>query len=440
MQVVVTANGGSVTNTATLTSPDSPTRTASTTTPVSFGDASTEGTAYPLDVRVLGGLVVLNKLFSSHSEAPGGPAFDNDALLSNQSPPLIPGVLQVGLLNSASASKLTSAGATSTSYSEVASVNLLAGLVTSKTIRAVSSSTATAFGGSTSKAGSTIEELKVNGVAYANVAPGTKIDVLALNLLGIKVKVAEAYVLEETKTGSAANGHFTVTHSVNVLRVRLLVPLGGLPAGVDIVVGHAESSATYPQGLACGTVANTVGAEAFTAFVSTILGTQAKIGEASIIPLGGTSSNGVVAVVPGVVSTATVFNYATGNAAVPSSLATSHVEDLNVLNGLVTANVIDATSSSPNASTTNLGLTFVNLRVAGLVINLPVAPNTTITIPQPDGSLVTVVLNEQHVVSTPDGKNTWGEVNAVHVYVLKATALATEVIVGSARSEAHLGG
>ena len=440
MQVVVTANGGSITNTATLTSPDSPTRTATTTTPVSFGNASTSGKAYPLDVRVLGGLVVLDELFASQSAAPGGPAFDNNALLSNQSPPLIPGVLQVGLLNSASASKLDSSGASSTSYSEVASINLLGGLVRSKTIRAVSSSTATAFGGSTSKAGSTIEELTINGVAYANVAPGTKIDVLALNLLGLKIKVAEAYVLEETKTGSAANSYFTVTHSVDVLRVRLLVPFAGLPAGVDIRVGHAESRATYPQGLACGTVANAVGAEAFTAFVSTILGTQVKVGEASIIPLGGTSSNGVVGVVPGVVGTGTVYNFATGNASVPSSRATSHVEDLNVLGGLVTANVIDATSTSPNSTTTNLGLTFVNLKVAGIVINLPVAPNTTITIPQPDGSLVTVILNEQHVVSTADGKHTWGEVNAVHVYVLKATALATEVIVGSARSEAHLGG
>lgn len=440
LQVIVTASGGSVTNTATLTSPDSPTRTASTTTPVSFGNARTVGTAYPLDVRVLGGLVVLDKLFSSHSAAPGGPAFDSNALLSNQAPPLIPGILQVGLLNSSSASKLTAAGATSTSTSTVASVNLLGGLVTSGTARAVSSSTATATGGSTSKLGSTIEDLRISGVPIGNVAPGTRIDVLALDLLGLQVKVADAYVLEETRTGTATGGYYAVTHSVNVLRVRLLIPFAGLPAGVDIVVGHAESSATYPQGLACGTTASTVGAEAFTAFVSTILGTQVRVGDASIIPLGGTSSNGVGASLPGLVTSGTALNYATGSAAAPSSSATSHVEDLNVLDGLVTANVIDATSNSPNSATTNLSLTFVNLRVGGLVVDLPVAPNTTITLPQPDGSLVTVVLNEQHVVTSPDGKNTWGEVNAVHVYVLRATALATEVIVGSARSEAHLGG
>lgn len=436
LRVLVTATGGSVINTARLTSPDSPTRTASTTTPVSAAGASTTGSAFPLSAGLLG-LTVVPQVYKSATSAPSGQAFDNDALLSGATPPSIPGVLQVGLLSSASSSDVDASGASSTASSRVADVNLLGGLVTAKVVAGVSQSNATATGGSASRSGTTLAGLRINGTDLANA--GTNVKVNVLGIAGLKV--AEAYLNEESKSVTTSNGKFVVTHRVNAVRVRLLVPLGPLPAGADIVLGHAESTATYPAGLPCGAVPSTVSGRAYTAFVGQyLLGTSVLLGEAEISPLGGSASSGTPAGVAPVATTGTALNKADGDISVPTSSASSHTENLSLLGGLVTAKVLDTTAASPSAASTNLGFTFLGLVVAGQSITGPVPPNTTLAIPQPDGTLVTVVLNEQRVVTTADGRHTEGTVNAVHVYVAKGSALLTEVVVSSAHSDAHRGG
>ena len=82
----------------------------------------------------------------------------------------------------------------------------------------------------------------------------------------------------------------------------------------------------------------------------------------------------------------------------------------------------------------------MNLAVNGMSIvgidGGTITPNRTIAIPQPDGSIVLVILNEQ-ILGGNGTKDTEGTINAIHVYVLKNQAISAEVIVASAHSDAH---
>ena len=82
-------------------------------------------------------------------------------------------------------------------------------------------------------------------------------------------------------------------------------------------------------------------------------------------------------------------------------------------------------------------MTFTNLKVGGVTVNVNLAPNTTINVPS-GGGLVRVVLNEQ-VVNSNGTTDTEGTVNAIHVYVFNGSGLFSgEVIVASAHSDAHV--
>ena len=116
------------------------------------------------------------------------------------------------------------------------------------------------------------------------------------------------------------------------------------------------------------------------------------------------------------------------------------VQGLNVLGGLVTADVLDVASTSSADGTTagtTFAVTFANLKVGTVNVVAQPAPNTTISIPS-GGGLVRVVLNEQ-VVNSNGTTDTEGTVNAIHVYVFNGSGLFSgEVIVASAHSDAHV--
>ncbi|OLC37280.1 MAG: hypothetical protein AUH81_06565 [Candidatus Rokubacteria bacterium 13_1_40CM_4_69_5] len=117
--------------------------------------------------------------------------------------------------------------------------------------------------------------------------------------------------------------------------------------------------------------------------------------------------------------------------------STAHLENVNVLNGLITAEtVIAATSSWVNgvAGSNALGSSFTNLTVNGAPVAsgdyLP-APNTRVDLP----GVGYAVLNEQ-IGSGASGIT----VNMIHVVLQDAlTGLTTgEIIVGSASSSAGI--
>lgn len=169
------------------------------------------------------------------------------------------------------------------------------------------------------------------------VAPNTTVDVK--NPLLPKQTLARAVLLEESKTAAFTNGKFTATHQVNMIHVTLVQPFLTLPKGAEIVVAHADTTASFPSGLACGAQPGLVSGDAYNAWVNgTIAGQQfanVQVGDARITPLGGSDSDGVAANIPGVVTNATVANTASGSiAGDPSATARSRAENVNVLSAL----------------------------------------------------------------------------------------------------------
>ncbi len=442
--VVNAANNTSVTNVASITATNHPKVEAMFSTPVTNAGAATSGSAYELkaSVNLLGSdIVVVTPQVTSASSAPTRTADDAEGPVINLA---LPGVLTGGLLSSSSRSAVDPGQASTTSTSRISGLSLFGGALTATTVQGVTQSTADPFSASSSFAGTTFQDLVINGTKVADVAPNTPVTIT--NALG--VVLAKGLLNEQTRSASLLpDGRYTTSASLNLVRLTLTAAVGGgVVAGTEVIIGHSESTATYPSGRACGAAPSTVEARAFTAFTSslTLLGLDSLyVSKAEITPLGGSESANVAANVPGLAVSDTANNTAEGAIGSPAtSKARSQTEGLNLLGGLVTADVVDVTSASTangtNASST-LGATFLDLRVGGQGFDLPVPPNTTLAIPQPGGDLALVILNEQ--ITNSDGtKNTEGTVNAVRIRLLSSTGvLTTEVIAVSAHSAAHVG-
>jgi len=119
-----------------------------------------------------------------------------------------------------------------------------------------------------------------------------------------------------------------------------------------------------------------------------------------------------------------------------SAQSSATVEALNILNGLVTADVVVAMSSSSgdgSTATSNAdGSTIVGLSINGaLKEDVTPAPNTQITIP----GVGTVILNEQ--IRSGDGVHSTAlTVNMIHV-VLNGLLTTGDIIVSSAHSDVN---
>jgi hypothetical protein len=251
----------------------------------------------------------------------------------------------------------------------------------------------------------------------------------------------------------------------------LLKPFMGLPVNAEIIVAHADTSARYPEGLACETTPHTVSGEAFTAqAIGTELGTPpqdvltVRYADAMIPATGGVAGpvhlDSVLVNPPDVLSTQTTENTACGwtygsnpcaglsAAGPPAATARSQTHSVNLFDGVITADVVDVscTSTTDSGASTTCGAVFTNLHIVStllpggsLDVNGTPNPNSgyllTLT---PSGDYVSLVINEQ---STADGvADTSGTVTAIHAIVYSPTGgLKGEVWVGFAHSDAHKG-
>src|SRR5207302_7747778 len=100
---------------------------------------------------------------------------------------------------------------------------------------------------------------------------------------------------------------------------------------------------------------------------------------------------------PGLVSTS-VLDVSTEGSIGPhsaSAVSQASVDNLNLLNGFITADIVEAMSTSVSNGTTATssaaGSGFFNLVVNGTAIDANVPPNTTIVVPM----VGTVILNEE---------------------------------------------
>jgi uncharacterized repeat protein (TIGR01451 family) len=436
LTVVVNAEDGAiVSNTASISGSPSVSASALTQTTVSGVGRHAKATGYSLGVKAIA--VLLDPaLTTSTAEAPPSPSDDVTGLPSVG----VPGVLSAGLLTTTAHAETGVGIASATHTTEVLNLQVLGALgplVTADAVRTVATSVAGPLGAQSSSLGTASANLLVGGTTYnlANVPPNTIVDLSPL---------AKVTLNAVTKTaGLDGSGNYTTSIDIDAIKVELLSLLGA--PTVVVTVGHSHAEASYPSGAACGVQPSTVSARAYTAHVKGLTFVEAWLNDAEITPLGsmpGEDANAATATIPTLLSAGAVTNHAEGViGSAPHSYAHSKVVGLNLLGGLITADVLDMESTSNaggGSASTSLSAIFLNLRVNGTGYSAPL-PNQVINIPM-GGEIVHLVLNEQFLIGNGT-TDTEGTVNAIHLQVFNAVgALKTDVVVASAHSDAHLGG
>lgn len=448
----ITALTGAATTAVTLASPDAAVAAASSVSvTISAAGAKAEGNAYSADVQTpIVSLDTVGQVRSGSAIAPATSAFPavaTSSLLDPITPVVVPGVAAVDLVNTSTTSS-TTGQADSLARANVADVNLLGGLITADEASAVSRSTATALSAGTTSAGTTFTNLVINGTSITNVTPNQVVDV-TLPVLGT---VARVVLREESSSVSGPTGGFySATHSTNLIHVNVLknVPIMGLTAGVEIIVGHADTTATYPSGQLCtGVFTTSVEGLAFLAGVDVDLTgatNAAGLGtDAAVLPLlGGSDSSSVdtLAVGPVAINGAGTSEVEGSIAPPANARAITRADKISLLGGLVRADAVESSSVTTTGGTGPS--TVLDSKVLGLAITgvaspiIRSLPNEITSIPLPGGGAIVLVTNEQSTLR--DANNSVGTANAIHVYVLNALGVVTsDVIVASATSGVHL--
>ena len=315
--------------------------------------------------------------------------------------------------------------------SEVHSVRLLNGLITSDVIKSVSSSSFSGIGQvHYSSAGSSFANLRVLGLPINYMPlPNTTIGLPGIGKV----------VLNEQVTNSVYPGnlHF----AVNMLHVYVTLPnLLGIPLGTEIVVSSATSGINLIKGY---------GAVDGISYGTTIMGSllQSTATAKIILPCGGTDgvvkSASVAGInVPGVLNTGTITDTVTGDVrSFPvTNETTSTIQGVNLLNGLIKVGLIQARADGSTNDNVHLNFStsgqFVGLKISGHPeINDNVPDNTTVSL------LGLGTLYLRHVVPDPDGLST--EMRMIEVVInqrnLLGLPIGTDIIVGSAEASLHPG-
>lgn len=321
-------------------------------------------------------------------------------------------------LSTAQAEKVPDKTAYVITVSEITDVRALDGLVTADMIRARAVTRVTTAGFTTSSAGSWIGGLRVAGQLIA-VSPG-----LRVNLPGF------GYLLVKDVRRS---GDGVTQRSIQVEMLRIVITRNnhlGIPIGSLITVGHARAGYTREQPV--GLVGGTVYAAAA---MSSVPGVENRVGRAAAEWMGCfakgeiTRRNKVERVTaPGLLVTGAgeTSLYGAVNAVRALGLGKSRINNVNLLDGFFTADVIlgvaEAKRTAGGTRTTSFtGSHFVNLRVGGVAIGDDVAPNTELVIP----SLGRVVLYE--TATTTTASLIAAQVTMVHVYIDTANGLGLPV-------------
>jgi hypothetical protein len=191
---------------------------------------------------------------------------------------------------------------------------------------------------------------------------------------------------------------------------------------------------------------NSVSGEAFGVSVdASVNGARVAVGPTPHVvlpPNGGMVRDQILRItVPDVVTSATLEVVTTGSIGpgTASAQSSATVEELNLLNGLITARLVVAMSSSTadgaRATSTGEGSTLIGLSINGSSpADVTPPPNTRIS-PVPG---VTVILNEQ--IASGDGVHTSAlTVNMIHVVLQDPLtgAIKGDIIVASAHSDVN---
>ncbi len=288
-------------------------------------------------------------------------------VLSVNAPPIV----ITGVINTSASSSASAATATA----DVHQVNLLAGLITADEVKAVSTTSENGTILSSSAAGSNF----VNLVVAGNSISGTPSPNTIINF-----PFGHVVLNEQIRTTNAGLAGLTV----NMIHVYITASnLLNIAPNTQIIVADANSGLTQAggpavvDGTAYGTrvnVGNIIRSTPTAPVSVPCLGTNGKV-----------ITNSILSVNLGPLATSgTVTDTGEGNvtATAVQSQTSSTVQALNILNGTVKADVIQAgaaawTTDGVNFSFSDNGSNFTNLQVAGHPeINANVAPNTRVSL------------------------------------------------------------
>lgn len=343
-------------------------------------------------------------------------------------------VLTADVVTSTVRTDRTGDTAEATVTNTITGLNLLNGLITATTVKAVANTTADAQTITSNADGSTFVGLTIAGQSIvANPAPNTRI---ALPGVG-------AVVLNKRKI--TGNGQQQRKITVEMLTVEVNVANAfSLPVGARIVVAHAAGGFTRMN------LPFLVNGQAYAAMANAAIGSQIqnRIGKAALVTVGCVGTNGqikrnnIAALEVGTVlnigaGETTAFGGRDGNGTIART--TARVENASLLNGLITFNAINVVAEDRydgrRHTRSTAGTSFVGLRVLGQNIPVNVAPNTRIDLPL----LGYVILNEQKL---PVGR---GEtlVNGLRIVVtldnpLLNLPVGSQIIVAHADANANL--
>jgi len=292
--------------------------------------------------------------------------------------------LQTGAINTNASDALNTATATS----DVHQISLLGGLITGDEVKAVSTTFQDNTGFHSNAAGSSLSVLKVGTTVFNAVpAPNTTIQLAGFGKVVLNEQIASS---------SATKAQLTV----NMIHVYVTtnVTIGGvaIKSGTQMIVAHAFSGLTQVGG------PGTLDGNAFGTSVSSSLIKSSPTAPAGVGCLGNAliTKSQVSINVPNVLASGTITDTAQGSvtASLSSSETTSTVQNVNLLNGIITASVIhaDAKASTTNGTTFNFsegsGSYFTGLVVQG-VAYANVAANTKLTITLNGKTLGTLYLH-----------------------------------------------
>ena len=183
---------------------------------------------------------------------------------------------------------------------------------------------------------------------------------------------------------------------------------------------------------AFGQAQRTATAQAFGVSVSTALVNQKTPSAAAPAEGGMVQTDAADVSITGLVSARDAYALASGwsDDSYSDAVSSASLGQVNILNGLITANGVLALASTTAAGSDADGSTLADLYVNGVAIAAPAA-NTRVDLP----GVGYVVLNEQ--IATGSGIT----INMIHVYLQQTGLLGTkpagEIVVGSATSSVN---
>jgi hypothetical protein len=296
-------------------------------------------------------------------------AHDDNTLASLQAPPLF----RTGTINTTADALNITGGKASRSTAQTKNLNALDGLVRADLIRGVSQ-TSRKTGFATDAAGSTFVDLHIGGRTFdGSVPPNTRV-----NLPGFGHVVLNEQVRQMSPTSASL--------TVNMIHVYVTQQNPQeIPKGTQVIVSHAQSALRLRAG--------TLDGFAYGTRVS--LGNAFLSGPSARIYMPCEGSNGTLrqnslnqlfaapAVTTGALVTSVRGTVSTSSA---QGETTSTANIVNVLDGLISAEVVTAKAQASKTGSTfafgDAGSMFVDLSVEGFPgIDEDVPPNTSVVIP-----------------------------------------------------------